>query len=140
MNPAEKNPMMNIKEPHAPKRCIGRLRNRDKNQIVIRSRNPLMKRSIPNFVSPYLRAWCFTTFSPIFPYPAFFAKTGMYRCISPLTSTFFTTTFLYAFNPQLKSCSFTPDVRRAAQLKSFDGRFFVTTESYRFFFHPETRS
>ena len=47
------------------------------NQIVIKSRNPLIKRSIPNLVSPYFLAWCCTTFSPILVKPAFLANTGM---------------------------------------------------------------
>ena len=49
----------------------------ERNQMVIKSRKPLIKRSIPNFVSPYFLAWCKTTFSPIFPKPEFLAKTGI---------------------------------------------------------------
>ena len=42
--------------PSAPKRCIGRLPYLDKNQIVIKSKKPLIKRLMPNFDSPYFRA------------------------------------------------------------------------------------
>ncbi len=80
--------------PKNPKRCIGRLPNFDKNQMVIRSKKPLIKRFIPNLVTPYFRAWCATTFSSILVNPAFLANTGMYRCISPCTSIFFITSFL----------------------------------------------
>ena len=53
---AENNPTRNIRLPNRPNKCIGRLPNFDKNQIVIKSRNPFMNRSIPNFVSPYFLA------------------------------------------------------------------------------------
>jgi hypothetical protein len=61
--------------------------NRERNQMVIKSRNPLMKRSIPNLVSHISGLGVAPLFS-YFPKPAFFAKTGMYRCISPETSMF----------------------------------------------------
>ena len=35
---------------------------------------------------------------------------------------FFITSFLYALSPQLKSFNFTPEVLRAAQLNSFEGK------------------
>jgi hypothetical protein len=43
--------------------------------MVIKSRNPLMKRSIPNLVS-HISGLGVALFS-YFPKPAFFAKTGM---------------------------------------------------------------
>ena len=49
-------PMINMITPSAPKRCIGRFPYFDKNQIVIKSRKPLIKRFMPNFDSPYFRA------------------------------------------------------------------------------------
>jgi hypothetical protein len=61
--------------------------------------------------------------------PSFFANTGMYLCISPLTFTVLITSFLYAFNPQLKSCNLSPDVFLAAALNNLDGMFFVMTLS-----------
>jgi hypothetical protein len=79
-----------------------------------------MKRSIPNLVSHISGLGVAPLFS-YFPKPAFFAKTGMYRCISPETSMFLTTIFLCL--PQLKSLSSTPDVFLAAQLNNFEGRF-----------------
>ena len=42
--------------PRPPNKYIGRLPKRDKNQMVIRSKKPFIKRSIPNLVSPYFRA------------------------------------------------------------------------------------
>src|SRR5690625_6221116 len=60
----------NITAPHAPNKCIGRRPNRVRNQMVIKSKNPLKNRSDPNFVSPCFRAWCCTTFSPMFEKPA----------------------------------------------------------------------
>ena len=92
--PAENNPKTNINVPHNPKKCMGLFPNFVRKEMVIKSKNPLIKRLIPNFVSPYFLAWCCTTFSPIFLNPSFWAKTGIYRCISPLTFTFFTTVFL----------------------------------------------
>src|SRR6056297_3835151 len=102
--------------------------NLDTNQIVIKSKKPLMKRSAPNFVEPYFLAWCCTTFSVMSKKPAFLAKTGIYRCISPETSMVFTTLWLKALSPQLKSCNFTPEVFRAAQLNNLEGMFLVITE------------
>ena len=64
----------------------------------------------------------------------------MYLCISPYTFIDFITSLLKAFNPQLKSFSLIPDVNLAAKLKILEGIFFDNTESYLFFFHPETKS
>ena len=75
--PADKKPIINIMVPRAPNKCMGRLPKRDKNQMVIKSKNPFINLSIPNFVSPYFRAWCCTIFSPILLKPAFFANTGI---------------------------------------------------------------
>src|SRR5690606_3016512 len=133
-------PKKNDKVPHKPKKCMGRLPNLPTNMMDARSRNPFTKRSHPNLVTPYLRARCSTTFSPIFLKPDHLASMGIYRCISPYISMLFTTFFLYAFKPQLKSCSFIPELFLAAALNNFDGRFFVNVLSYRFFFHPLTMS
>ena len=137
---ANKIPMVSIKAPKAPKRCIGRFPNLEKNQSVSKSKKPWVKRSAPNFVLPYLRGWCCTIFSPIFVNPALLANTGMYRCISPVTSMFFTTSFLYALSPQLKSFNWTPEVFLAAQLNILDGKFLNILESYLTFFQPDTKS
>ena len=74
-----------------------------RNHSVIRSRYPFTNRLIPNLLTPCSRLRCCTTFSPIFVNPAFFAKNGIYRCISLNTSMFFTTSRRYAFNPQFMS-------------------------------------
>jgi hypothetical protein len=80
-----------------------------------------MKRSIPNLVSIF-RAWCCTTFSPIFQNRHFLPKQ---ECIGAFHQKLqcFNYYILYAFNPQLKSLSSTPDVFLAAQLNNFEGRF-----------------
>ena len=44
-------------EPNNPNRCMGRFPKVDKNQMVIKSRKPLMKRLIPNLELPYFLAW-----------------------------------------------------------------------------------
>ncbi len=44
---------------------------------VIKSRYPFSIRSQPNFETPYLRAWCSTTFSPIRWNPARSASSGI---------------------------------------------------------------
>jgi hypothetical protein len=46
----------NITMPSAPKKCMGFRENRDMKPMVIKSKNPLMNRSKPNFDEPYLRA------------------------------------------------------------------------------------
>ena len=51
---------------------------------------------------------------------------------------FFTTSFLYALSPQLKSCRLCiPENFRAVALNNLVGMVF-DNGSYRFFFHPET--
>src|ERR1700748_3037634 len=105
--------------PYKPKKCIGLLLKRPTNVSVERSRKPLINLSQPNFVTPYFLGRCSTTFSPIFLKPAHFASTGILRCISPYTSILFTTFLLYAFKPQLKSCSFICEILLAAALKIF---------------------
>ena len=72
-----RNPRTNISEPRKPKMCIGCTPNFDKNHSEIKSKYPFTKRFKPNLVTPYLRAWCCTTFSPILANPAFLAKYGM---------------------------------------------------------------
>ncbi len=74
---AKQKPIKNMRLPNKPNKCIGRLPNFDKNQMVIRSKNPLTNLLIPNLVCPYLRAWCTTTFSSIFVNPWFLANTGI---------------------------------------------------------------
>ena len=55
-------------------------------------------------------------------------------------SIFLMTTFLYAFNPQLKSCKFfIPENLRAVALNNFVG-IVLDNGSYLFFFQPDTRS
>src|SRR5690349_12439437 len=112
---------MNDTVPQLPKKCIGRFPNLPTNKIEARSRKPFMNLSIPNFEVPYFLARCSTTFSPIRLNPDHFAITGMYRCISPYTSIFFTTFSLYAFSPQLKSCNLMPVVFVVTQLKNLEG-------------------
>ena len=77
------NPKKNVRVPKVPKKCIGLFPNFERNQRVIRSRNPFTNLSIPNLLLPNFLAWCFTTFSPIFLKPAIFARYGIYLCISP---------------------------------------------------------
>jgi hypothetical protein len=60
-------------------------------------------------------------FFSIFPKPAFFAKTGMYRCISPETSMFYYYIFMLLITIEI--VEFYPDVFLAAQLNNFEGRF-----------------
>ena len=43
-------------EPSNPKRCIGRFPKVEMNQIVIKSKKPLIKRLIPNLEFPYFLA------------------------------------------------------------------------------------
>jgi hypothetical protein len=47
---------------------------RERNQIVIKSRKPLMKRSIPNLVSPYFLTVLYHFFS-------YFAKTSIFLLV-----------------------------------------------------------
>jgi hypothetical protein len=61
-------------------------------------------------------------FFSYFPKPAFFAKTGMYRCISPETSMFLTTIFYMLLIP-IEIVEFYPRRFLAAQLNNFEGRF-----------------
>ena len=70
---------------------------------------------------------------------AVFAICGIYRCISPYTSILFTSSFLYAFNPQLKSCNSIPVICAVVQLKNLEGIVFEIG-SCLLFFHPLTRS
>ena len=42
-----------------------------------------------------------------------------------VTSMLLVTSERYAFKPQLKSCSFNPEVFRAAKLKSLEGKFLL---------------
>ena len=69
--------MKNTSTPKAPNKCMGRLPNLERKPMVSRSKKPLIKRSIPNFVFPYLRAWWITTFSVIREKPALLASTGI---------------------------------------------------------------
>ena len=58
---SQENPpelLKNINAPNAPKKCIGFRENRVMNPMVIKSKNPLMNRSRPNFEEPYFLAWC----------------------------------------------------------------------------------
>ena len=63
----------------------------------------------------------------------------MYLCISPETIIVFITSFLYALNPQLKSCNLIPENNLVTQLKILVG-IVLEIGSLRFFFHPETKS
>ena len=49
-------PKMNISEPSNPKKCMGLMPNRERNQRESKSSYPFTKRFSPNLVFPYLRA------------------------------------------------------------------------------------
>ena len=70
-------PMKNESVPKLPKKCMGRLLNLCTKVIDSKSKKPNMKRSSPNLVLPYLRARCWTIFSPILPKPFHLATTGI---------------------------------------------------------------
>ena len=67
-------PTMKFINPIEPKKCIGRLLKREINITDIKSSGPRIKRSIPNFDTPYLRSWWSTTFSPMFLNPAHLSR------------------------------------------------------------------
>ena len=96
--------MMKSKVPIAPKKCIGFFPNFPINTTESKSKGPFKNLFSPNFVVPNFLALCSTTFSPILEKPANFANGGIYLCISPYSSILLTTSYLYAFKPQLKSC------------------------------------
>src|SRR5450432_4126128 len=125
--------------PQVPKRCMGLLPYLPTNMIDARSSPPVIRRPTPNFETPYFLAWWSTTFSPIFLKPAHLAINGIYRCISPYTSIFFTTFFRYAFKPQLKSCNLIFDTLEVTQLKNREGRV-LDMGSCLTFFQPLTSS
>jgi hypothetical protein len=79
--------MMNISDPMAPNKCIGLL-NRERNQMV--NLESIDETFHPKFGFPIFSSLVLHHFFSDFSKTAFFAKTGMYRCISPETSMFFT--------------------------------------------------
>ena len=112
----------------------GSFANRKK-RSVIRSKNPLTNRLGPNLVFPNFRELCSTTCSPMALYPACLANSGMYRCIYHGLESNFSTSFLYAFRPQLKSCKGTE--KGVQSIVEPRGIVFVKKGSCRTFFQPE---
>src|SRR5437870_2621065 len=115
--------------PQRPKKCMGFFPNFPTNMMEPRSRKPLTKRSQPNLVTPYFRARCSTTFSPILLITAHITRIVMYLYISPYISMLFTTFLLYDFKPQLKSWSLIFELLLAAALNNLEGIFFVNVLS-----------
>ncbi len=107
--PAITKPIINISVPMDPNRCMGFFPKRVIKPIVNKievSFNESVEAIFCNAIFPRL---VFYNFFSDFSEPCFFCKHWNITCISPKTSILFTTSFLYALSPQLKSCSLIPD-------------------------------